>query len=170
MNSLQNRATKSMAGIVLIFVLFLLAGCQEYKVPITKRPTRKIDPRLLGVWNTKDQSEDSGIQIIKYDDYNYLVAIKEQEKSLLYRVYHSDLQKTSFVTAQFLESPDPLYAYMKYTLSEDGVLHVWSVNKEVIPEKTTSSATIRRLLKKNLHNPALLVDEALLIKVDADKP
>jgi len=40
-------------GIVAVVCCLAFSGC-EYEVPITSKPTRKIDKRLLGDWLEKD--------------------------------------------------------------------------------------------------------------------
>ena len=47
------------------------SGC-VYDVPITAKPTRQIDARLLGNWTSTDGK--SKLKVVKLDNYNYVVA------------------------------------------------------------------------------------------------
>ena len=179
MNYVSVFTRKVTLGIVAVIFGILLSGCHGYSVPITAKPTHKIDERFLGTWTSKEGSDT--MKVFKFDKSHYLVTFQDG----LVRAYHSDLAKTPFITAQPLdenapespkpgspktESSNPQYFYFVCTLSDDGVMHLKSVSDKLIPTETKSSATVRRLLKKNLLNPALFDDEALFIKDKADAP
>ena len=53
MNRLRSIIRKLIPGIVAAACFFAFSGC-EYEVPITAKPTRKVDEKLLGDWTTKD--------------------------------------------------------------------------------------------------------------------
>ena len=71
---------------------------------------------------------------------------------------------TPFVTVQKLESEKPQYAYWTWKLSEDGTLSLRDVNDKIVPDGTKDSATVRKLLKENLRDPALFEDEIQMTK------
>jgi hypothetical protein len=138
-----------------------VTGCDgEYLVPITSGPTRKIDQRLLGNWVSKDGTDK--VKVRKLDDSVYVVSFNGD----LFRAFHSDVGKTSFVSLQDLESADRKYAYMAFKLSDDGKqLDVRVVDTKVIPKELKDSASVQKLLKKNLENPSLFGDEGQFTKV-----
>ena len=65
---------------------------------------------------------------------------------------------------QKLESAKPQYAYWAWKLSDDGTLSLRNVSDKVIPDETRDSASVQKLLKKNLQNPALFGDEIQMSK------
>ena len=144
-------------GIVAAACCLVISGC-IYDVPITAKATRKVDARLLGNWTSKDGKDK--MKVVKLDDSNYIVACDGD----LYRSYHSDLADTPFVSVQKLESDKPQYAYWTWKLSDDGTLSLRNVNDKVVPDDTKDSARVQKLLKENLHNPALFGDETQMTK------
>src|SRR6266571_7716154 len=60
--------------------------------------------------------------------------------------------------------PKPSYAYSAWKLSGDGRLVGRGVSDKVIPDETKDSASVQKLLEKNLQNPALFEDEAQFTK------
>jgi hypothetical protein len=144
----------SRVGMLAAAVCCLLFSSCVYEVPITAQPTRKIDQRLLGNWTAKDEKngETVKMKIVKLDDYNYIVFFDNKD---LYRVFHSDVAKTPFVSVQILDSEKPKYAYSAWTLNEDGTLVGRAVNDKVVPDETKTSNAAQKLLEQNLKNPDL---------------
>jgi hypothetical protein len=66
---------------------------------------------------------------------------------------------TPFVSVLNLETDKPQYSYWSWKLSGDGTLSLRIVNDKIVPDDTKDSASVRKLLKENLHNPALFGDE-----------
>jgi hypothetical protein len=139
-------------GIVAAVCCFAFSGC-EYEVPITTKPTRKVDERFLGDWTSKDGKDK--MKVVKLDDSNYIVSLNRD----LFRAYHSDVAKTPFVTVQILDSTKPKYAYHTWKLSDTGTLRGRLVKDKIIPDETKDSESVQKLLEKNLENPKLLEDE-----------
>lgn len=131
------------------------SGCEgDYAVPITAGPTRKIDKRLLGNWVSKDGTDK--IKVRSLDDSIYIVSYNGD----LYRAFHSDVGKTSFISAQDIDSADRKYAYLAYKLSGDGKrLDLRAVNTRVIPKETKNSVKVQQLLRMNLQSAELFEDE-----------
>jgi hypothetical protein len=145
-------------GIVAALCIFALSGC-EYEVPITSNPTRKVDERLLGDWTSKDGKDK--MKVRRLDDSIYIVSYNGD----LFRAYHSDVAKTSFVSVQDIDSADRKYAYLTWKLSDDGKrLGLRVVSTKLIPNEIKDSAGIQKLLEKNLQNSELLEDEAQFTK------
>ena len=158
MNTLKLMARKFTLGIIAAVCCFALSGC-EYEVPITSNPTRKIEERLLGDWTSKDGKDK--IKVRRLDDSIYIVSYNGD----LFRAYHSDVAKTSFVSVQDIDSADRKYAYFKWKLSADGKrLGLRLVNNKVIPNDNKDSESIQKLVEKNLQNPELLGDETQFSK------
>jgi hypothetical protein len=141
--------------VVAVFCCLSFSGCEgDYAVPITSGPTRKIDNRLLGNWVSKDGTDK--IKVRSFDDSIYVVSYNGD----LYRAFHSDVGKTSFITAQDIDSTDRKYAYLGYKLSDDGKrLDLRAVNTNIIPKETKTSVNVQRLLKINLQSAELFGDE-----------
>jgi hypothetical protein len=158
MNRSKSVAGSGILAIIATVCCIALAGC-IYEVPITAKPTRKVDERLLGDWTSKDGKEKMNVR--KVDDFTYIVLFEDE----FYRAYHSDVAKTPFVSVQNIDSDERKYSYMTWKLSEDGnQLGLRMIDTKLIPKETKSSAAIRKLLTKHLDDPELLEEEALFIK------
>lgn len=155
------RASRNLAIVIITAACCLgLSGCDgDYAVPITSSPTRKIDQRLLGNWVSKPGTEK--MKVRKFDDSVFIVSYDGD----LYRAYHSDLGKTSFISAQEIDSADRKYVYLAYKLSDDGQqLDLRALDDKVIPKETKDSVSVQRLLKKNLQNSHLFGDEGHYVR------
>ena len=110
-------------------------ACQ-YDVPITSGPTRKVQEQLLGNWTSSDGKEK--MRVRRLDDNIYIVYYDGD----VFRVYHSDVAETPFVSVQDLNSNDRKYAYIVWKLSDDSShLSLRNVSDKVIPKETKDSAT-----------------------------
>lgn len=128
----------------------LLAGC-NYDVPLTARPTRNIDERLLGVWLGGDDGKDPMV-VRSLDDATYVVALDHD----LYRAFHSEFAGTAFLSVQDLNAANRLYLYLTATLSADGhQLTLRTVSTKVVPETVKERAALQKLIQANLAHPAL---------------
>jgi hypothetical protein len=161
MNRVKLIVRNSTFAIIAAYCCFVFSGC-VYDVPITAKPTHKIDERLLGDWTSKEgkDKKTNKMKIVRVDDYNYVVSYNGD----LYRAYHSDVAKTAFVSVQILDSAKPKYAYSAWKLSDDGTLIGRAVSDKVIPDETKDSASVQKLLEKNLQNPALFEEEVPFTK------
>ena len=131
----------------------LCTACQ-YDVPITSRPTRNVEERLLGNWTSSDGREK--LKLRRFDNSTYIVYYDGD----LFRAYHADVADMPLATVQDLNSRDRKYAYIIWKLSDDGErLRLRSVNDNVIPKETKDSATVVALLTKNASNPELFGEE-----------
>ena len=98
------------------------------------------------------------MKVVKSDDSNYIVDFDNH----LYRVWHSDVAGTPFVSVQDLDKPEQKFTYLKYALSPDGkTLTAYAVNSDTLPKTVRTSAAVRKLLRQNLANPKLYVDNPL---------
>lgn len=138
--------------------VLLLAGC-NYELPLTAKPTRNIDARLLGVWLGGDEGKDTMV-VRSLDDSTYVVAMDDD----LYRAFHSDFAGTAFLSVQELNH-DRLYLYLIAMLSTDGnQLTLRTVSTKAVPEATKSRAALQKLIKANLANPQLLGEPLVFMR------
>jgi len=147
------QAIPAVATMLLVAGLFL-SGC-NYEVPLTAKPTRKVDPQLIGDWVAvdKDSKEEELMFVRKLDDVTYVVAMDKD----IYRAFHSDFAGTAFLSVQDLNGSDRLYLYLTYRLSSDGKqLSVFTVSTKVVPEETKGRSALQKLIKRQLDNPRLL--------------
>jgi hypothetical protein len=149
------------ARLAFVFTLAVLSvGACQYSVPITERPTRNVEMKLIGNWVSANGRET--IKIRTLTQSTYIVSYN----NVLFQAFHSDLSGISFLTVQELETRNRSYTYLTYRLSEDGAkLYLRLVNEEVVPRETKDVTTIQQLLKRNLQNPALLRNEDEFTKV-----
>jgi hypothetical protein len=141
---------------MLLVAGFFLTGC-NYDVSLTAKPTRKIDPRLIGDWVAvdKESKEEEMMYVRKLDDITYVVSMDKD----IYRAFHSDFAGTAFLSVQDLNSSERLFVYLTYELSSDATqLRVFTVSTKVVPEETKGRAALQKLIKRQLKNPKLLND------------
>jgi hypothetical protein len=101
------------------------------------------------------------MKVRKFDDSHYVVSYDGD----LYRAYHSDVGRTSFVSAQEIDSAGRKYVYLAYKLSADGQqLDLRAVEDKVIPRETNDSVSVQKLLMKNLGNSRLFGDEGQYVR------
>ena len=133
--------------------VFLLAGC-IYKAPLTRQPTRPVEPRLVGDWISPDGKDR--LKVRRLDDTHAIVQLND----MLFNAWHSDVGATPLATLQELESPERKYAYIAWRLSADGQRLYWrGVSQRLVPADVADSAAARALVEHNISNPALLDEE-----------
>ena len=137
----------------------LLTSC-NYDVPLTEKPTRQVDARLLGNWMSfdKDEQKLEQMSVRRLDDSTYVVAMDND----VYRVFHSDFADTQFVSVQDLQPGDGYgkYAYYLWQLSADGTqLSLKGVSNKIVPEATKGREALQKLIKANLAHPKIYGDE-----------
>ena len=146
-------------GVAMCLCILIFDACQ-YEVPITPKPTRKVEERLLGDWVSADGREN--MKTRRLDDDIYIVYYDGD----LFRAYHSDIAETPFVSVQDINSSERKYAYVIWKLSDDGKsLSLRSVSNQVIPKEMKDSAAVAALLKKKAGNPELFGEEIQFNKV-----
>jgi hypothetical protein len=151
--SSSNLAWLRVVGVAIGLCSLAFTSC-NYDVPITSRPTRNVEQRLLGDWISLDGKENMKVRPL--DESTYVVYYDGD----LFRAYHSDVVETAFTTVQDLNSSDRKYAYVIYKLSDDGKnLRLRSVSDKIVPKETKDSATVVALLTKNAGNPELFGEE-----------
>ena len=146
----------------------LLAGC-NFDSPLTAKPTRNIDPRLLGDWVLvdKDTGKSETMQVRQLDKTTYVAALDGD----LYSAFHSDFGGLPFLSVQDLNSAERFYLFLTASVSADGrQLTIRTVNLKVIPEKTKGRGALQKLIKANLANPALLEDPLVFNRPPAVTP
>ena len=86
----------------------LLGGC-DYGFPLTAKPTRRIETRLLGDWlaDNKEDNKMEQLSVRQLDDSTYVTTIDGD----IYRVFHSDFAQLPFLSVQDLNSTDRKYIY-----------------------------------------------------------
>jgi hypothetical protein len=139
-----------------ILLAVFTAGC-VYEAPLTAKPTRQIDERLLGDW-IEDQADGKDLKIRKLDDSHYVIFYDE-----FYQAYHSDIGEGHFVSIQQIDpvsAKDRKYTLATYELKDDGrTLVVRTVNDKTIPETLKTTAALEKAVRANLKNPDLLNKE-----------
>lgn len=145
--------------ILLLAACFAFTAC-NYDSPLTAKPTRPLDGRLLGDWLGGDEGKDP-MHVRKLDDTTYVVAFDKD----IYRAFHSDFADRPFLTVQDLNSSDRLYLYMIWEISADGnQLRLRTVSDKVVTDKNKGQAALQKAVKENLQNPALLGETMVFMR------
>ncbi|MBL9188858.1 MAG: hypothetical protein JNK23_15350 [Opitutaceae bacterium] len=139
--------------IFLGFAALLLGGC-EFEAPITEKPTRGTDDKLVGTW--KAVGDTDVMKVRQLDAATYIVSYNGD----LYSAHHSDLGGVPFVSVLHLDPNNRKHSLLTWRLSDaDDRLTLRVVSSKVIPKETSSSAALRALLEKEARNPELLGKE-----------
>lgn len=147
-----------------LFLLPLLAAglaftACNYDDPLTAKPTRPVDAKLLGSWVAVDKDDHKEMLMVvrRLDDSNYVIALDGD----LYRAFHSDFAGNAFLSVQNLQpgGDDRKYVYFVWQLSTDGAqLSLKGVSTRIVPDETKGRAALQNLVKANLTNPKLYGD------------
>ena len=144
--------TKHPVGYWAFAVCLLFSSC-IYEAPITEKPTRKVDEKLIGTWIGKSEKNDETVKmkVVKLDDSTYIVDFDNH----LYRAWHSDVAGMPFFSVQDLEENEKQFSYSSWKLNDDGRLVGRSVSDKLVPDEAKTSKEVQQLLEKNSKNPAL---------------
>ena len=140
---------------LLVAACFLVSGC-NYDFPLTAKPTRPIEPGLVGDWETfdKDEHKTEHMNVRRLDASTYVVSLDGD----LYRVFHSDFAGVTLLSVQNLQpgGDEGKYIYYRYALNADhDHLSLWGVREKIVPDETKTAADAQKLIKANLTNPKL---------------
>lgn len=133
---------------VIAIASLLLAGC-DYEVPLTAKPDRAVDERLIGDW----VSPDSWIKVRPFDTEYYMIF----HNGGFFRGWHSTVAGLSLITVQSIEGEGKHYAYLAYDLSADGKrLNLRFVSDEIVSKKIKDTAGMQKALEQHAKHPELL--------------
>lgn len=130
----------------------LVAGC-DYSVPLSTKPERAVDERLIGDWI----SPDSWMKVRRFDAENYVV----YHNGTTFRAWHSAVAGLPLITVQELESKpgDTKFAYLAYDVADDGRrLNLRVVRDEVVSKKINDTAAMRKAVEQHARHPDLLTE------------
>ncbi len=127
--------------LISLIALLLLAGC-SFDVPLTEKPTREIDPSLLGSWFSLANGES--LDVYKLADDQYLV----MDDGAPYVCTHSDLSGVSFISCKAIGNTDHYgkYAYIAYKTDADTLVLMALNDSLTLGDK--SSDEIRSIVAK----------------------
>jgi hypothetical protein len=149
MTSLSPGLSRGLATAFVLAVL-LLTGC-DYDVPLTEKPNRAIDEKLLGNW----LSPDGWMSIRAFDAQHYVVSYNGS----VYRGWHSTVAGQALVTLHSLDAKSPKYTYVAYALTrDDRRLDVRIARDEVLSKEIKDPAAMRTALEQVAPNPALFTE------------
>ena len=153
------RTMERIMPLALCATALVIGGC-TYDEPITTKPTRKVEPGLIGDWTSTGEHKEH-MRVRQLDDRTYVLTYDGD----LYRAYHSDVAGLALVSVQSLQPEQRKYAYLTWKLAADGkTLALRVVNEKVVPENLKTSAAVQKRLKKNAANPDLFEEEVRFSK------
>lgn len=154
---------KTILSSVAAVYLFVLVGC-IYDVPITSEPTGEMDPRLVGQWVSAD--EKVKLKVVKLNVESYIVVNSDGK---LYQAWRSDVEDVAFLTVLHLETETPKYSYWNWEMQADDTLILRLVNHKLVSNDLADSGGVRKLLKENLQNPALIGETIPMTRIPESK-
>jgi hypothetical protein len=120
------------AAVLVLVAISFLWGCYESEVPLSKKPSSKVDMKLIGSWRTiprNDNNRAISLLLKQFNENEYLVAWKEGKdgKTLVARGFITEIRNTHIINLQNIESLDKkerTYVFFKYGFNEKGNLVV----------------------------------------------
>jgi hypothetical protein len=156
-------------AVLLIVPVILLAGC-EYKAPLTKEHSMRIDAAVLGEWESVPDAEETsadqnGMVILRYSDTEYLIHYPTDKHGIYYRGYPMRIGSIACVQLEalgaedgpFEKNEDELFHVAKYEI-EKGILEIKMLNTDLIDTDLTDSDALRKAFLKNKDNTDLFND------------
>jgi len=153
--------------LAILFILPFLWGCPyESEIPLSKSSKAEIDPALLGAWKNTTEGEPFTMIIEQFNDHELLLLGMEDGKvdRDVMRAFVTIIKDECFLNVQEIkEAPEERGWYLvHYALSGD-TLTMRIVDDKLFTKPFTSSRTLYRFIKKNLHNKDLYGDDTLTI-------
>lgn len=110
------RTSRTVLACLVVVGAIAAAGC-EFESPLTATATRAVEPQLLGDWVSTDE-DAMPMKVRRLDDSTYIVVCDGD----LYRVHHSDLADTPFLSMQDMDSDagEVLISWPGRSRKEDG--------------------------------------------------
>jgi len=127
----------------LFAALLLLAGC-KFGAPLTEKPTRKIEPALLGNWFSL--ADGTPLNIFRLSSDEYLAV----DDGVPYVCTHSDLSGVPFVSCRQIQNDKDVYgkyAYVACRLDHDELV-LTLLNGSLKLDEKQSAAEIRAIVEK----------------------
>jgi len=154
--------------LVLIPILFL-CGCYESGVPLSKKPSSKVDTRLVRSWTSIPMNNnDKVISLLlkQFNENEYLVAWKEGEgnETIIAKGFNSKIKNTNIINLQNIESldkKDRTYVFFKYDFNVKGnlIINVLSDGYANLKEvEFKSSKDFYDFVQKNISQNGLFGD------------
>ncbi len=156
------RASRIVLACLVVVGAMAAAGC-EFESPLTTTATRAVEPQLLGDWVSTDE-DAMPMKVRRLDDSTYIVVCDGD----LYRVHHSDLADTPFLSVQDIDSDGRKYAFLAWALSTDGaVLTLRVLRSEVVPSTIRDVAALQQAVKDHLRDPRLFGTDVVFRRAKA---
>ena len=137
-----------MKKILILSALLLCGGC-KFESPLTEKPTRGVDPSLLGGWFSL--SDGKPLDIFRLNGEEYLVL----DDGTPYVCSHSDLAGTSFVSCRQIKNDKDYYgkyAFMAYQIENGDLILNALANDWTTKNELSSPAQIRQMLEEATKN------------------
>lgn len=128
---------------LVLTALLLLAGC-KFVTPLTEKPTRTIEPALLGYWFSL--ADGKALNVYRLSDDEYLAV----DDGVPYVCTHSDLSGVPFISCRQIQNDNDVYgkyAYVAYRLDHDELV-LTLLNGSLKLDEKQSAAEIRAIVEK----------------------
>ncbi len=127
-----NTMRKLTAAVLVLIAISFLWGCYESEVPLSKKPSSKVDAKLIGNWRSvprNDNDRTISLLLKQFNENEYLVAWKEGKdgKTLMARGFNTKIVDIHIINLQNIESLDKnerTYVFFKYGFNAKGNLVV----------------------------------------------
>jgi hypothetical protein len=132
-----------MKNLPLLAALLLLTGC-KFVAPLTDKPTRPVQPELLGQWFSLADGKSLNVFRLSSDEY---LAVDD---GVPYVCTHSDLAGVPFVSCRQIQNDKEVYgkyAYVAWRLDHDELV-LTLLNDSLKLNEKQSAAEIRAVVER----------------------
>lgn len=162
---------------LLIFLSFILTGCEGAKAPLGTAGEVSLDNRLMGTWISSDEDgEDASLlSISPLGDTEYALVYKEaneeESEEMHLRAFASSVNGVLFANITCIDcneeeneaKDEKEWYFFTYSLESDEVLVATALNDEVYKEglmDLTNSAQIREYVAAHMSDESFFEEES----------
>ncbi len=163
-------------------MLLLIAGCVA-KVPLSDIDNAVVDPKLIGLWETKDGDDTFLLAIAPFDKHGYLLTyrkVSKKEAPAIWRAWLTKIGGKDFYTVDIrapyaalqADADKDTQAYLIGTWSIDGQtlkLTGLDVEKHKEIKDVATTDALHKLVAEHVDDATFFKDLAVYKKVPADR-
>jgi hypothetical protein len=161
-----------MKKMMLFIISVMLIGC-DYKVPLVKAPEVEIDKSVVGLWErTNAEGQVEHLLVLPLSGKEFLVSFPANKEDAMFAKAclcsaggRTLVQFAWFGTAKgILPNDNRVFSYAAYSIAGE-VLHVQTLNADVVNREADSSDALRKEIVKLKDSPDLFREEMVFNRV-----
>jgi hypothetical protein len=150
-------------------LILLMSGC-IFETPLAEKPTRKVDPKVLGIWHPHDDT-GTRITISASDEWNYQVLFVPRPHEtvavppMTFDGHHTavgDIDVINLKLKQF-DGKDPKrpWLFCTYKAIDENTVDVHLFNEKFVPSRRTKPLNTSEGLREAVSQPGFFLTKPL---------